>query len=170
MRLFLIFTLLLAIPLGYSASAPQKPSQPVLTPVRQMQFLSFLSGRWVGDSVEGSQEEYWSQPMGGSMIGTFREMKDGNAVFYEFWAIEVEDGALVFKMKHFNRGLIGWEDKADMVRLSASIGGMQDVIFAKPDGSLSLRYTRKGDQLRCIVRHVKDGKTAEETFQLHRAK
>ncbi len=31
------------------------------------------------------------------MVGTFRVSKDGDAVFYEFWVIEVEDGRAIFK-------------------------------------------------------------------------
>ena len=47
------------------------------------------------------------------MVGTFRALKDDDEVFYEFWVIEVEDGKAIFKMKHFDRGLHGWEEKAD---------------------------------------------------------
>jgi hypothetical protein len=50
-------------------------------------------------------------------------------------------------MKHFDRGLLGWEDKADMVRLNLSVSGAQDILFSKPGGSLSLRYQRHGDDL-----------------------
>jgi hypothetical protein len=76
-----------------------------------LQQLAFLSGRWTSDSAEGDEEEYWSQPMGESMVGTFRVVKDGKAVFYEFWAIEVEDDKAIFKMKHFDLGLLGWESR-----------------------------------------------------------
>jgi hypothetical protein len=135
-----------------------------------LQSLAFLSGRWTSDSEEGDQEEDWSQPIGGSMVGTFRVVKDGNAVFYEFWAIEVEDGKAIFKMKHFDRGLLGWEEKADMVRLTAKVGDGQDVLFSRPDGSLTLRYERKGDELISTLRRVKDGKAKEDVFRLHRSK
>jgi hypothetical protein len=104
------------------------------------------------------------------MVGTFRVLKDGDAVFYEFWVIEVEDGKAIFKMKHFDRGLVGWEDKADMVRLTLSVGDGQDVLFSKSDGSLSLRYQRNGDELVSTLRRVKDGKTKEDVFHLHRNK
>jgi hypothetical protein len=96
-------------------------------------------------------------------------MKGGDAVFYEFWVIEVEAGKAVFKMKHFDRGLQGWEEKADMVRLDMSVNGLQDVLFAKPDGSLSLRYQRNGDELVSTLRRVKDGRTKEDVFRLHRS-
>jgi hypothetical protein len=132
--------------------------------------LGFLSGRWTSDSPDGMEEEYWSQAMGSSMVGTFRVVKDGAAVFYEFWAIEIEDGKAVFKMKHFNRGLIGWEEKADMVRLVTTAGPGNEVLFARPDGSLSLRYVANGEELVSTLRRVKEGKVMEETFHLHRAR
>jgi hypothetical protein len=131
--------------------------------------LAFLSGRWTADSADGQEEEYWSQIAGKSMVGTFRVLKDGDAVFYEFWVIEVQDGKPIFKMKHFDRGLLGWEEKGDMVRLTLSVGGGQDVLFSKPDGSLSLRYQRNGDELVSTLRRVKDGKVKEDVFHLHRS-
>jgi hypothetical protein len=104
------------------------------------------------------------------MVGTFRVVKDGGAVFYEFWAIEVEDGQVVFKMKHFNQGLIGWEEKADMVRLTTSVAGPQDVLFSKADGSVTIRYQLKGDELVSTLRRVKDGKAKEDVFHLYRSR
>jgi hypothetical protein len=156
LRAFLI--VLNIIPIVALAQKPDAALQP----------LTFLSGRWTSDSAEGQEEEYWSQPMGKSMVGTYRLMKDGDAVFYEFWAIEVEDGKAIFKMKHFDRGLIGWEEKADMVRLPLSVGGGQDISFTKPDGSLSIRYQRNGDELVSTLRRMKDGKPKEDIFRLHR--
>src|SRR5579863_7310577 len=137
---------------------------------RALQPLAFLSGRWTSDSTEGQEEEYWSQATRRSMVGTFRVVKDGDAVFYEFWVIEVEDSKAIFKMKHFDRGLLGWEEKADMVRLTLSVRNGQDVLFSKSDGSLSLRYQRNGDGLVSTLRRVKDGKTKEDVFHLHRSK
>jgi hypothetical protein len=64
---------------------------PVLQP------LAFLSGRWTSDSAEGQEEEYWSQATGRSMVGTFRLVQDGDAVFYEFWVIEVEGGRTILR-------------------------------------------------------------------------
>jgi hypothetical protein len=158
---FLVYLLVLQmIPLV----ALSQQADPALQP------LGFLAGRWTSDSADGWEEEYWSQPRGNSMIGTFRVVKDGDAVFYEFWAIEVEAGKAIFKMKHFNQGLVGWEEKADMVRLVASVSGRQDVTFSKPDGSLSLRYQRNGDELVSTLRRVKDGKVKEDVFRLHRSR
>lgn len=161
-RLFLLaFVLLLHM---IPAVAFAQKTDPALQP------LAFLSGRWTSDSPDGQEEEYWSQATGRSMVGTYRVLKNSDAVFYEFWVIEVEDGKAIFKMKHFDRGLAGWEEKTDMVRLTLSVSGEHDVLFAKADGSLSLRYQRNGDELVSTLRRVKDGKTKEDTFHLHRSK
>jgi len=140
------------------------------TPAPAIQSLAFLSGLWTEDSKDGSEEEYWSKPLRSSIVGTYRVVKDGNAVFYEFWAIEIDDGQLVFKMKHFNQGLIGWEEKADIVRLTTSVLGRQNVLFSNADGTLTLRYQRKGNDLTSTLRRVRGGKTKEDVFHLHRIK
>jgi hypothetical protein len=139
-------------------------------PAASIQSLAFLSGTWTEDSPDGHEEEYWSKPIGSSIVGTYRVVKDGSAVFYEFWAIESEASHLVFKMKHFNQGLVGWEEKADMVRLTTSVSGPHDVLFSNADGSLTLRYQRSGEELTSTLRRTKDGKTKEDVFHLHRLK
>jgi hypothetical protein len=102
-----------------------------------VQTLSFLSGRWTSDSTEDSEEEYWSPVMGESMVGHFRVVAKGKAgaqkaVFYEFWAIELEDGKPIFKRKHFHHGLQGWEEKNDVVRLETKFEDAQTVVFTRP--------------------------------------
>jgi Domain of unknown function (DUF6265) len=160
----LFFLALILVMLMVPCLAFSQKIDPALQP------LTFLSGRWTSDSAEGQEEEYWSQATGKSMVGTFRVVKDGDAVFYEFWVIEVEGGKVIFKMKHFDRGLLAWEEKSDVVRLNLSVGDGQDVLFSKPDGSLSLRYQRNGNELVSTLRRVKDGKAKEDIFHLHRSK
>ena len=134
-----------------------------------LQALTFLSGRWTETSADGDEEEYWSEPMASSMVGTFRIVRDGKPVFYEFWAIEIENGKPVFKLKHFSQGLTGWEEKASMVRLETTIDGLQQVTSSKPDGTLSLRYRRSGNDLVCTLHELKAGKASDEVFHLHRS-
>ena len=131
--------------------------------------LTFLSGQWTSDSAEEHEEEYWSKAVGGSMVGTYRVVKGERPIFYEFWAIEVESGKAIFKMKHFNNGLVGWEEKGDAVRLPVVESRDQNVLFALPDGSLSLRYERKGDDLTSTLLRVKNGKAQTQIFHLHRS-
>jgi Domain of unknown function (DUF6265) len=115
------------------------------------------------------EEEYWSKAVGNSMVGTFRVIKSDNSVFYEFWAIEVEDGKVIFKMKHFNHGLVGWEEKNDVIHLVMTVKSERNIVFANSDNSLSLQYERKGDELTGELKRVKAGKIDEDTFHFRRS-
>jgi hypothetical protein len=77
--------------------------------------LEFLVGRWLGEAFGGTVEEAWNPPLGGEMLGTFRLVKDGAPVFYELLVLSREDGRVVMRLKHFDPGLVGWEEKADSV-------------------------------------------------------
>lgn len=73
--------------------------------------LAFMTGTWTQKQEWGDMEEFWGEPMGDSMISSFRVVKDGKATFYEFVVIEEQNHLPVFKMRHYNRGSIGWEGK-----------------------------------------------------------
>jgi hypothetical protein len=103
------------------------------------------------------------------MVGTFRVVRLGTPVFYEFWVVEVEDGKPVYKLKHFNGGLKGWEEKDALVRLPVRELDRTHVVFANEDGTLSLRYERKGVELKATLHRIKEGKSSDEVFVLHRA-
>jgi hypothetical protein len=103
---------------------------------------------------------------GDSMIGSFRVVQGGKAVFYEFWAVEVEEGRPVLKLKHFNADLIGWEEKNASTKMPLLSSSEGDAVFAEMDGTVSLHYHRVGEKLTCVVHHVKNGKVSDETFIL----
>ncbi len=102
------------------------------------------------------------------MVGTFRVLQDGSPVFYEFWTIEEENGVAIFKMKHFNAGLVGWEEKADVVRLPVKETGAQSVVFSNQDGSLVLRYERHGEELVSTLSRTRNGVRKDDVFRFHR--
>lgn len=150
---------LLAARVGTGQSAPN----PTLNP------LTFLSGRWVSEEPPEIQEENWSPVIGNSMMGSFRVVEKGKPVFYEFWAVELEDNHPVLKLKHFNSNLAGWEEKNTSVKMPLLSTGNGDAVFAEASGSVSLHYHRAGNKLTCTVHHVKDSKSSDETFTLIRA-
>ena len=102
------------------------------------------------------------------MLGTFRVVQSGKPVFYEFWVVEIDNDRAVLKLKHFNAGLAGWEDKDSSTKMPVVSSSKDDLVFAEPDGSVSLHYHRAGATLTCIVHHVKNGKADDETFTLVR--
>lgn len=79
--------------------------------------LSFMAGCWKATHWGGEMEECWSSPSGDAMAAMFRFIKDGKVQFYEFIAIEQMPEGLYLRLKHFNKGLVGWEEK------EKSIGG-----------------------------------------------
>ncbi|MHA4812545.1 DUF6265 family protein [Flavitalea flava] len=60
-------------------------------------------------------EEFWGPPIGNNMICSYRCVKDGKVVFYEFVVIEQKDtlseSVPVMILRHFKPGSISWEDK-----------------------------------------------------------
>jgi hypothetical protein len=73
--------------------------------------LAWTAGRWHGSIGEDVIEEHWSSPEGGTLMGMFRWLKDGKVYLYEFMTFEPYDDSLMLRIKHFNAGLVGWEEK-----------------------------------------------------------
>lgn len=103
--------------------------------------LSFMSGTWGQVHEWGDMEETWSKPMGNCMVSTFRCLKDGKVVFYEFVVIEQEGNTPVLKMRHFNPGSIGWEDKNTPLEFSLIELSKNKAVFEVKDKSLKMTYT-----------------------------
>jgi len=135
----------------------------------ELQRLGFLSGRWVSESPTEMQEESWSPVKGDSMIGSFRIVQKGRPVFYEFWAVEVDDNRPVLRLKHFDNGLHGWEEKNAATKLPLTSSAENGAVFTQADGGVSLHYHLVGKRLTCTVHHVRNGKESDETFTLLRA-
>ena len=49
------------------------------------------------------------------MIGLFKLYGEDGVSFYELLHLNVEDGTLSLKVKHFNADFTAWEDKEDFV-------------------------------------------------------
>jgi hypothetical protein len=101
----------------------------------------------------------------------YREVEQGKPVFYEFWAIELDGTVPVFKMKHFNAGMIGWENKDEMVRLPVTESSPTTVTFARDDGKLTIRYILEdANHLTSTLERIdKQGQRKSDVFHFHRA-
>jgi hypothetical protein len=92
-----------------------------VSPPAAIEAFAFLEGSWQGEGMGGQVDELWSAPAAGTMAGTFRLVRDGQVVFYEFLALEEDGGTVVFRLKHFDPGpgLRGWEatDRETLFRL-----------------------------------------------------
>lgn len=98
-----------------------------------IQQLAFMTGHWIG-TIDGEPvEEAWSTPAGGVITGFFRWLKNGEVYLYEFPAIETEGKTLVLRIKHFNAGLVGWEERDQAAEFGLEWMKKLEVAFRQRD-------------------------------------
>jgi hypothetical protein len=95
------------------------------SPPARIADVAWLAGRWVGEGLGGAVEEVYSPATGDTMVGHFQMAKNGAVQFFELVQFREEKGSLVYRVKHFNPDLKGWEEKSDSVvfPLVAIVGG-----------------------------------------------
>lgn len=81
------------------------------SPKADLSAIAWLAGHWRGEAFGGIVEEAWTTPLGGSMMGSFKLVVEGEVQFYELETIVEEEGSLILRLKHFNGDLTGWEEK-----------------------------------------------------------
>lgn len=102
--------------------------------------LAFMSGTWTVNHKWGDMEEFWGPPMGNCMVSSYRCVKDGKVVFYEFVVIEQGGNVPVMKLRHFNPGSIGWEEKNAPLDYPLIAFEKNKAVFGPKDQSLRLTY------------------------------
>lgn len=75
--------------------------------------MSWLVGRWVGEGFGGICEEVWGPALAGAMFGMFRLVIDDKVKFYELQTISSDSTGTALRVKHFDANLVGWEEKDD---------------------------------------------------------
>jgi hypothetical protein len=134
--------------------------------------LTFMSGTWIQKKEWGDMEEFWGEPLGDSMISSFRVVKDGKAAFYEFVVIEEQNQVPVFKMRHYNRGSISWEEK-DKPLLFYLVGIEKNKAdFELKDKSVRITYQLVSPNKLDVILIEKDkkGKLKKDLFNYSRKK
>lgn len=97
--------------------------------------LRWLVGDWRGTRPDGSiVEESWREAIGESMLGTFRWVADDKVRFYELLVIEQDDTGPVLRLKHFNRGLTGWEEKDQVLAWALVEATDTRAVFRRGEG------------------------------------
>lgn len=86
------------------------------SPAADISALSWLAGAWTGPRGEGQAQELIAPPLGGQMMGMYREVNgDGALTLYEFYVFAEVDDTLTLRLKHFSPEMIGWEEKDEYV-------------------------------------------------------
>lgn len=126
--------------------------------------MAWLAGAWSGSGLGGDNEEIWSAPRGGVMMGMYRMLQDGQPVFYEFLTLGETDGSLTLRLKHFHPDMRGWEERDE---------SMAFPLVAIRDGRLyfeGITFEPQGDEV-TIYLAIEDGEDAparEEVFRYRR--
>jgi hypothetical protein len=154
-----LFTIIISL-LVYTGAAQ---AQSVKTAISS---LSFMAGKWTLKHQWGDMEEYWGSPMGNNMMCSYRCVKDGKAVFYEFIVIEQSNGSPVMKLRHFNPGSIAWEEKDRPYLLYLTSINRSKAVFTSADKKVKLGYERlsKTKLLSWLEEVNKKGKLEKEVF------
>lgn len=90
------------------AQSPESAQEPVPASLKD---VAWISGRWQGQALGGTFEETWNPPLGDSMVGMFRLVREDKAAFYELMTITQQGETLRLRLKHFGPRLKGWEAK-----------------------------------------------------------
>lgn len=133
---------------------------------RDIKDLAFLAGRWTTTTEWGDMEEHWSKPMGNSMMCSYRCVKDGKVVFYEFIVIEQGPSGPVMKLRHFSPGNIAWEEKDKPYEYPLMFLDADRARFERPDKKTALTFYRPShNKLEVVLdRQDKDGKWIQDEF------
>jgi len=146
--LMLVAALLAAVPVG------PKPADQA-----SVEDFAWLAGHWRGEGFGAQVEEIWSRPLGGTMVGTFRLVKEDKVEFYEIVLLERDAEGFAMKVKHFSGDFTAWEEKADSVDFRLESVEKNHAIFK------GLTLKRDGDALEIKLRmRSKDGTTRWETL------
>ena len=145
MRPILLFAVLVL--LLRSSASPREDPAPAAPP--KIDALAWLAGSWRAEEVGGARaEENWTEPLGGTMLATARQVRGGRTAFFEFLRIEErKDGALVYVAMPMGR---------KGVDFAATEVGVSEVVFENPghDSPKRILYRVEGDEL---VTRVDDG-------------
>lgn len=149
---------------GQTQSAPRTLTlaEGAVSPSTSLADVAWIAGHWRGTAFGGSCDEIWSPPEGNSMVGLFRLVKDGKAIFYELMTIVEEKQSLVMKLKHFGPGLNGWEEKNESESFPLVKIGRNEAFFS----SLTYRKLEDGSLQIFLSMKRKSGEIAEQDFHL----
>jgi hypothetical protein len=135
------------------------------SPKANLSQVTWIAGHWQGEAFGGITEEVWTAPLGDSMMGSFKLVVDNKAEFYEICQIIQEDETIMFRLKHFDGKLKGWEEKDET----------QDFPLVKIEKSAVFfdNFTIKRISQDHIIFYVvvdSDGKSEEVEFKYYRVK
>ncbi len=134
--------------------------------------LSWLAGEWRTKFGGDDLEEHWSAPFGDSMMGVFRWVKGGKVWMFELLSIVGDGDDIVFRLKHFDNKMVGWEEKDQSLSWKLAKSSAEELVFEKADQKQASRliYRRSGEnELHVRLEGEQDGKPSVKEFKFTRS-
>ena len=136
--------------------------------------VAWISGAWSGTLGDRTIEQHWMTPLGTSMVGMYRSIRDNKVTLYELLAIEQDGEGLALRIKHFapgaglvsqeakdesaNHTLVSVEQRKAVFEASTATGPVR-VTFTSPDAS----------SLTIVVERQREGKPVATEFKYKKA-
>lgn len=132
-----------------ASKSAEKPAPLESGPAATIADVAWIAGHWRGEAMNGEFEETWNPPLGNSMQGVFKLVRDGKTVFTEILQITEENGSLALRLKHFDAEMKGWEEKDESVRFPLTKLSLGQAAFG------GLRFVQKSGDLMDILVTIK---------------
>lgn len=162
---FIYFIFLSVSIIAQEAAHTLELSEGLSSPVASLSDVHWIQGHWTGEALGGQVEEIWSPPLGESMMGSFKLVRDGKVKFYEIITISEVEQTLIMRLKHFDPNLKGWEEKDETVNFKLVKLSPGKVFF---DGLTFERISE--NEMNVYVRFESDEQDSEGKFNYHRVK
>lgn len=135
------------------------------SPKANLSQVAWIAGHWQGEAFGGITEEVWTAPLGDSMMGSFKLVAGNKTEFYEICQMIQENETIMFRLKHFDGKLKGWEEK-DETQDFPLVKMEKDAVFF--DNFTIKRISQ--DHIIFYVVVDSDGKSEEVEFKYYRVK
>jgi hypothetical protein len=129
-------------------------------PAATVSDLAWMAGHYAGNTGNGTLEENWTEPEGGSMAALVRSTGDGATNMIELIVIEEEGDSLTLRLKQWDPGMEPRAEGFQVMELM-EIGDKKVVFKNSGSGGLQqLAYSLAGDEFTISVQ------TAQGAFDI----
>ena len=116
------------------------------SPTAKVSDLAWMTGHYEGNTGNGTLEENWAEPEGGSLASLVRSTAGGVTTMIELIVIEEEGESLTLRLKQWDPGMSPRSEGFQVMELIEI--GDHKVVFKNigADGLQQLGYSLDGDQ------------------------
>lgn len=156
-----LLTLAAVLLLPATVAMAESPSPKDAAPTAEA--LGWLAGCWAREGQEPGTGETWTEPAGGTMLGTSRTVRAGKTAFHEFMMIRpVEEEGLEF---------VAWPSGQTETAFRMVHLGERRVVFENPEHDFPQRviyHLREDVRLEARIEGEQDGEERGVDFPMRR--